>query len=313
MQAGLPKAFWGDCAHIINRLPTPTLQNKTPFEALHHKKPSFSNMKPLGCLALAYNPNQNQDKLNPRGVPCVFLGYPASQKGYKFLNLLTKHTFVSRDVKWYENIFPYTLSPKHLTQIIPSSHEHIIHPPPLWEDSSDDEPTDPDPLRTEPTSDPATSQPAPLPPDPPLLRRSDRIKQPPGWLADYKSPIANHTTATLNPQFHCFMANLHQTSDPLTFSEASMHPHWVKAMNEELAALEENHTWVITDLPLGKKTIGCKWIFKTKYLPDGNVERYKARLVIMGNRQQYGIDYLETFCTSCQAHNSQGSSCYSLY
>lgn len=55
-------------------------------------------------------------------------------------------------------------------------------------------------------------------------------------------------------------------------------------MNEELSALEEDHTWVITDLPHGKKAIGSKWLFKTKYKPDGSKEQYKARLVIMGNK-----------------------------
>ena len=68
-------------------------------------------------------------------------------------------------------------------------------------------------------------------------------------------------------------------------------------MNEEISTLENNHTWVITDLSPNKKAIGSKWLFKTKYLPDGNIERYKARLVIMGNKRQYGIDYVETFAT----------------
>lgn len=98
IQVGLPKTYWGECvltsAYIINRLLTPTLQSKTPFE-VHHKKPSYSHLKPFGCLALAYNPEMNHEKLNPRGVPCIFIGYPALQKGYKLLDLLNKQTFVS--------------------------------------------------------------------------------------------------------------------------------------------------------------------------------------------------------------------------
>ena len=66
-------------------------------------------------------------------------------------------------------------------------------------------------------------------------------------------------------------------------------------MNEELQALDENMTWMVTDLPSYKGPIGCKWLFKTKYLPNGNIERYKARLVYFGKKQKYGIDYLETF------------------
>lgn len=66
-------------------------------------------------------------------------------------------------------------------------------------------------------------------------------------------------------------------------------------MNEELKALELNNTWELTPLPPGKKPIACKWIFKTKYKADGSKERDKARLVVLGNKQQYGIDYAETF------------------
>lgn len=66
-------------------------------------------------------------------------------------------------------------------------------------------------------------------------------------------------------------------------------------MKEEIRALEDNGTWTIEDLPMGKKAIGCKWIYKIKYNADGSIERHKARLVIHGNRQVEGVDYNETF------------------
>jgi Reverse transcriptase (RNA-dependent DNA polymerase) len=46
---------------------------------------------------------------------------------------------------------------------------------------------------------------------------------------------------------------------------------------------------------LGKKAVGCKWVFTVKQNPEGRVERYKARLVAKGYSQTYGIDYDETF------------------
>jgi hypothetical protein len=66
-------------------------------------------------------------------------------------------------------------------------------------------------------------------------------------------------------------------------------------MKEEMSALQKNKTWELVQLPKGKKTVGCKWVFTVKQTPEGKVERYKARLVAKGYSQTYGIDYDEIF------------------
>ncbi|RVW29719.1 Retrovirus-related Pol polyprotein from transposon RE1 [Vitis vinifera] len=80
-----------------------------------------------------------------------------------------------------------------------------------------------------------------------------------------------------------------------TIQEALKISEWKKAVQDEIDALEKNGTWTITDLPVGKRPVGCKWIFTIKYKADGSVERFKARLVARGFTQSYGIDYQETF------------------
>jgi len=78
-QASLPLHFWGYCvlaaAHIIIRIPSPVINQTTPFEMLFHKQPSYQHLKVFGCLAFAANPIRTTDKFQPKVVPCVFLGY----------------------------------------------------------------------------------------------------------------------------------------------------------------------------------------------------------------------------------------------
>ncbi|KAI9200725.1 hypothetical protein LWI28_012359 [Acer negundo] len=109
-QAQLPTQFWGECAltavHIINRLPSPVLSFKTPFELLYSKPLNFSHLRVFGCLAYATNVHPSH-KFDCRSIPTIFIGYPIGQKAYKLFDLSTKKVFTSRDVKFLEHIFPY--------------------------------------------------------------------------------------------------------------------------------------------------------------------------------------------------------------
>ena len=82
---------------------------------------------------------------------------------------------------------------------------------------------------------------------------------------------------------------------PNTFQEALSHPNWLGAMIEEMDALNGNGTWNLAQLPVGKKAIGCCWVFVVKVNLDGSVARLKARLVVKGYAQTYDVDYSEYF------------------
>ena len=60
-------------------------------------------------------------------------------------------------------------------------------------------------------------------------------------------------------------------------------------------AFRQNNTWSLVELPQGKNTVGCKWVFTVKYKVDGSIERHKAHLVAKGFLQIYKIYYTETF------------------
>ncbi|KAK3004689.1 hypothetical protein RJ639_018715 [Escallonia herrerae] len=91
---------------------------------------------------------------------------------------------------------------------------------------------------------------------------------------------------------------LHLEEDPRTYSEAMVlrdSAFWKEAINDEMDYLLSNDTWVLVNLLLSAKSIGCKWLFRRKFNTDGSLQTFKARLVAKGFRQKVGVDYFDTF------------------
>ena len=70
--------------HLITRLLTLVLDNKTPYEALFKHKPSYEHLRVFGCLAFASNPQLTYDKFQARGIPCVSLDTHHLKKATNF-------------------------------------------------------------------------------------------------------------------------------------------------------------------------------------------------------------------------------------
>nr|GEZ18906.1 hypothetical protein [Tanacetum cinerariifolium] len=66
-------------------------------------------------------------------------------------------------------------------------------------------------------------------------------------------------------------------------------------MFDEYNALIKNKTWTSVPRPEGANIVGCIWLFRHKFLADGTLSRYKARLVANGSMQVEGVDVDETF------------------
>ncbi|BFG28235.1 hypothetical protein CerSpe_145090 [Prunus speciosa] len=106
----VPKQFWADAVmtavFLINRMPTRVLDYQTPIKVLSqfHSIPSLLNLPPkiFGCLCYVHVHSIHRDKLDPRALKCVFLGYPPSQKGYKCFHPPSGKTYVSMDVEFCE-------------------------------------------------------------------------------------------------------------------------------------------------------------------------------------------------------------------
>ncbi|GJU46289.1 ribonuclease H-like domain-containing protein [Tanacetum coccineum] len=93
----------------------------------------------------------------------------------------------------------------------------------------------------------------------------------------------------------CFATNLNKFVKPSCYQDAICDPNWIDVMNSEIKALNRNNTWTVCDLPADRKPIGSNWIYKIKYKSTGDIDRYKARLVAKGFSQREGLDYEETF------------------
>ena len=83
--------------------------------------------------------------------------------------------------------------------------------------------------------------------------------------------------------------------EPSTIHEALLDSQWVCAMKEEFSALQRNHTWELVPFSKDMNLIGCKWVFRVKYNPNGTILKHKTRLVAKGFLQNPGINYVETF------------------
>ena len=89
--------------------------------------------------------------------------------------------------------------------------------------------------------------------------------------------------------------------DPTSFEEAMRSVYsskWQEAMEAEINLMNANDVWDLEEIPNRAKTVGCKWVYKTKCNPKGNVKRYKALFVAKGFTQREWIDYNESFLSS---------------
>ena len=111
-QAKMPIKFWEEAvltvAHVINLTPTRILKGKCPHEVLFGFTPSYSKLRVFGSLCFAHKQLRDKNKFVPRSRKCVFVGYPFGKKGWKLYDLETGEVFVSRDVVFREEKFPFS-------------------------------------------------------------------------------------------------------------------------------------------------------------------------------------------------------------
>ncbi|KAH0679845.1 hypothetical protein KY284_020930 [Solanum tuberosum] len=204
---------------------------------------------------------------------------------YPLYNLETKSCFISRDVVFYEDIFPFAQSssaakdpfmslssPIYSSQRIPNSVNHeVTTDSAIGQDDVDSPhvevnviPHDIAEAESSVIRNDVVDNVIPTP-----LRKYIRQHKPPTWLQDYVGrPPGAHACvypisdvlgySNLSPKYQAYIAKISVDCEPSNFKEAVKDRRWIEAMQSEIQALEDNCTWTVVDLPRGKRAIGCK-------------------------------------------------------
>jgi hypothetical protein len=237
------------------------------------------------------------NKLADRSVPGVFLGYEPGTKGYRVYDPIKDKLMVSCDVIFDEKKAwnwegkgsrpnavaeePNIFSVQCLDDTVPGPITGPAADDGAFSENGDGEP-----------ASPAVSTPSmggASPPHTPPHQQIQWATPPTGASEDSEGvplryriiPDLLDTTDEVQ-DFKYSALCLVAVEEPKNIEDALLEACWRRAMEEEMKAIDDNKTWVVSDLPPKQKAIGLKWVFKVKKDPDGRIVKHKARLVAKG-------------------------------
>uniref|UniRef100_A0A6N2LKW8 Uncharacterized protein n=1 Tax=Salix viminalis TaxID=40686 RepID=A0A6N2LKW8_SALVM len=181
------------------------------------KSPNISHLKIFGCQCFVHLHSNQRDKLDPRAIKCLFLGYSHTKKGYKCYDTIRQKLYISRDGESLEDLVPLPrveicsldLTRPNDPPVNPRCPTHII----LVDDSSSA-------YQLQDTS----------------LHELDFV------LLDFK---------TMRLTQSAFLSGISNDHEPKNFADAQTQPVWRKAMEEELTTRDDNQTWSLVSPPKG--------------------------------------------------------------
>ncbi|GJU06761.1 retrotransposon protein, putative, ty1-copia subclass [Tanacetum coccineum] len=203
-----------------------------------------------GCEALVKRDTLTKpDKLEPRSIKCIFIGYSKETMGYSFYYPPENKVFVARNVEFFENSLIAQEASGSLKdlKIIQEEDMHPSKNTSLHHDEDNQE-------IDEPQSDIIP------------IRRSTRTR---------------HASDRMCLNIEADEYELGDLNEPANYKVALSDPEfdkWLKAMNVEMQFMKDNKVWDLVDLPHNRKTVGSKWLFKKKTDMDEAVHTYKAHI-----------------------------------
>jgi hypothetical protein len=287
----LPSELWPEAmtyaTYIQNRAYTRAIPDMTPYQKWTGNKPDISHIHEFGHAVWVLDEQINPSKLEPNAYKHIFVGLQEGPRAIKYFDTQKKTIKVSRNYRYPRSVDPNMASHSRFEgEKRDNSHSHKPDSNTAQEGVNNkqkyisEETTKNTRLKTnkdiEKDNDPNEELPD-LDDDP------DED--------EYETSLAAHVYMAFNK------SNL-GNKDPKTLKEAMRSPdwpEWEKAVNAELMTLEQMGTWELADAPENRKPITNKWVFVKKYNKEGDLQKYKARLVARGFSQIPGMDYDQTF------------------
>jgi hypothetical protein len=325
IDAKLPRFLWAEAMNhaiwIKNRSPTRALNGNSPYQARYNKAPDMSKLVPFGTKA--WVKIVGAGKLDRRAEPGYFVGYDNESTGYRIY-------FPEKRIVKPEREVVFDLDQLDDSILIPAENQsegekrkiildtpqqapeattqqRTIEQDPTPSDNDEDPPDNADDndeltrtrqrprTQTRPQRDPSIEHP-----------ERPRTRPTPGFFKTLHNQGRQSANLTIDERFDSpifAMAAGGIGTEPRTLDEALEGPNadeWHTAWKAEIDQLESRGTWQIVDRPIDKPVIPSRPIFKQKLGPDGEIQKFKARIVAGGHKQVQGVNYEETFAAAAK-------------
>ena len=330
-----PKFLWEEAVayacYLKNLSPTRALSGITPYESFWGSTPDISHIHQFGQSCWVLVPENRRSKLDAKSERYIFTGISEHAAGYRYFVPGLRKILTSRNVIFpstYAPSPPSILPAPDATRLEGENSSTKTEPSSTGSTSpsttSPPEKEIPDlaTLKLNSTQDISTSSTSLDVSQPSQgssnVRRSSRQTQKHDYLklhtggpsikvaspgaskAQLLPPRDSPSTYDEEITFISFPAAPDErlSDSPRTLKEVQARPDWIhfkEAMDAEIAQLHQLKTYSLDSLPADRTPIGCRWVFLIKRDPDGNIIKYKARLVAQGFSQIPGQDFLETY------------------
>ncbi|CAA7053046.1 unnamed protein product [Microthlaspi erraticum] len=315
-QASIPTTYWtyafATAVYLINRLPTPVIAHQSPYFKLFQQQPNYLKLRVFGSLCFPWLRPYTSHKLDNRSMPCTFLE-PISLSGHSPPTLIP---VPPPSLVQPSSAAPPSSDPSPTASLTPSTSVSVASAQNLEMGSTNNSsgPSVPSPTQahTETTSSPnpspnpqpnssqstnsaSSSPPTPTPQPTPTPPQTPTPPPPPENRHNMTTRAKNNITKPTQRLTLLTKAKTPKPLIPSTINQAMRDPNWTNAMGDEYNAQLRNRTFDLVPPAPNQNIVPTMWIYTLKYLPNGFLDRYKARWVARGFNQQYGLDYAETF------------------